>query len=177
MSKHISKAVADGGRPEGIIKDPDNLDVKSSTRLLMIDIHRKLEDQYPGFHWGIQGDDQGGIINIFCLDLHANWGTTIKIVDIQDDPTRRLAINYAGELLDRFKWTHRRFGKRAYDRNFWESLPKDAYGQCTVVDLGDTRKQVSARKKIHAEIRAAVAEGKAEFHELKDGTTVVSIED
>ncbi len=169
----------DGGQPEGIVNDPNELDLKPATKMLVIDIHRKLEDQYPGFTWGIQANDHpgfGGIVNVFCLDLHTELGYTLLIVDVQDDPSRKAAITAGAEILDRFGWTHRKFGKRTFDPDFHRGLPKNHLGQCMVVDLGDTRERVSKTKKVQAEIRAAVARGKATKHVMPDGSTYVSVE-
>ena len=88
--------------PDYVI-DPNQLVGTSGTLVnLVADIADRLEHHYPGWMWAVQPFEFGGIIKIFSLRLSGEYGFTMKVADIQDDPNRKLAMEAGGEILERF---------------------------------------------------------------------------
>jgi hypothetical protein len=61
--------------------------------------------RYPiekGHHWGVHVDGHGGVVHIYHLNLSAQWGFTLKLTQVIYDPNYRMAVNAAGEILERY---------------------------------------------------------------------------
>lgn len=89
--------------PEGEISDPEKFDNHASLKILAKDGMALLEKHYPGWQWAIQINEFGGMMSIFNLHLHDAWGYTMRIIEIEHDPTRSIFVKGGGELLERFK--------------------------------------------------------------------------
>ena len=140
-------------QPSGLTDDPSKLyGLNASTMLLVKDIADKIHKAMPGFHWAVQPDQVGGIVNIFCLNLSARWGYRIKLLEIQEDPQRREAVRAARTILERFGYHGTRYDKAQVD-----SIPRDTRGECIPIVSG--MKQTRQTRK--ALIQRAIAEGRA----------------
>ena len=137
------------------IVDPNQLNVDGSLANLAKRCGEALEKRYPGWWWTINPDQVGGVIYIYSLRLSGEWGYTIKIADIQDDPQAKEAIIAGGEILERFNI---RRGK--YKRGLLKGKMVDLRGNF-IPDITD---RVSAKqKKIRdREFTKAVREGAAQ---------------
>lgn len=152
------------GEPEGVVHNPSLLDenYKASTVILCKDIADLLVKHYPGYSWIVQPDDFGGVFNIFCQNLHNQYGYTIRMVDIMEDPRRREAVRAGGEILARFGMPHR------FDRHAILSAPRDMVGNC-IPDISD----FPDRKRVRdAEVAKKLATGEWSLVEI-DGERYV----
>lgn len=75
-------------------------------------ISEELMKQYPGYLWGVTFSSFTGVGHVRCLNLSGDWGYTFKDKDIDADPSYRVPVRGAGELLERFK---QRRGKIDFD--------------------------------------------------------------
>lgn len=154
----------DGADPEGLVRDSQQLLVSASTHILVKDTAAKIHGAYPGWRWAIQPDERGKVFNIFNLDFHDEFGYTIKYTDIQDDPQRKEAIRAAGEILERFGYTHRARpnGPMTYDKDTMANFPRDSRGRVVSVDLAATHarnvsRQVQKKHTLNSAIRDGLA--------------------
>ena len=72
---------------------------------LAADILFKLHLHYPGYNWLVKPDSRKtvGMCYILCGNLPHPWdhiGGRLHLVSLYKDPTRRVAIRCAGELLE-----------------------------------------------------------------------------
>jgi len=127
------------GEPEGIITKPDQFrGADASLVILVKDIAAKLEQQYPGWLWGVRPDKRGGVIHIFSLRLSGRWGWLIKTKNVQHDSQRKLAVEAGGEILERFG-----FKRRAYNLEEWRAAPR--YMGSVAMDISDKQSKVRKR--------------------------------
>lgn len=139
-----------GADPEGGAEHKDELLVSASTRLMMERAMVLLHKQYPGFRWALQGDDRGGVLNVFCRDFHDVWGFRIRYDDVMND-TRLRAVSRAGsEILRRFRYPGIKFVPE-----LMAAIARGPDGQA-IPDLSDKGGKL-ARKTALAQ---AVAEGR-----------------
>lgn len=145
------------GEPEGVVGSPKQLDqhYHASTVILCKDIADLLVKRYPGWSWAVQPDDRGGIINIFNLHLHPEYGYTIRMVDIQNDPSRRCAIAGGHEILRRFRMPDR------MDPHQLAEAPRDMHGNC-IPDISDLPNR---KARLRSEIAMGLATGKMKIVE------------
>lgn len=85
-----------------------------------------LMNNFPDWPWAIEPDQNGGIINVFNLALHDQWGFTIRTEEIQNDPKRRLAYRAGREILELFGLEAR---GRKRQENALMALKRDRNGQ------------------------------------------------
>lgn len=149
------------GEPEGEIDRPDDFHAShhASTVILCKDIADLLVKTYPGWLWAVEPQEFGQVINVYCHNLHTQYGYTIRMRDIMDDPRRREAVRAGGEILRRFRMPNR------FDAAALAAAPRDMNGNC-IPDISDfaTRKQVReaeiARKLSTGEWKIVEADGK-----------------
>lgn len=141
------------GEPEGIVHNPNDLQLHASLLILTKDIGELLVKHYPGFLWMVQPDGRGHVINILIQNFHATLGYTIKVSEIQNDPKRRKAIEAGKTLLAVF-----RYPTNKYDYATAAALPRDANGQ-VIPDLSGL--PGFKRQKAQAEVDLAMREGRA----------------
>jgi hypothetical protein len=122
----------DGAEPEGVITDPKQFDKSyhGSTEILCKDIAEILVKRYGGWAWAVQPNEFREIINIYNLHLHTEFGYTIRMVDIMDDPNRKQAVVAGHEILRRFNMPDRFSASKLVE------APRDAKGQC-IPDISD----------------------------------------
>jgi len=137
------------------IVDPSQLTVDGSLANLAKRCGEALEKRYPGWLWTINPDEVGGVIYIYSLRLSGEYGYTIKIADIQDDPQAKEAIMAGGEILERYQI---RRGK--YDRELLRGKMTDLRGNY-IPDITD-RLSADQKKIRDREFSKAVQEGAAE---------------
>jgi hypothetical protein len=91
-----------GGEPVGEISDPEEFDNHASLKILAKDGMALLHKHYPGWTWAIQINERGGMMNVFNFELHDTWGYTIRTIEAEHDPKRRVFLIAGGEILERF---------------------------------------------------------------------------
>jgi hypothetical protein len=149
------------GEAEGVITNPKDFDASyhASTQILCKDIAEILVKRYAGWAWAVQPNDFGQIINIYNLNLHTEFGYTIRMVEIMNDPRRREAVKAGHEILRRFKMPDR------FDAAAVMAMPRDANNQ-GIPDISDfaNKKMVRdaeiARKLDSGEWQIVEADGK-----------------
>lgn len=164
--------------PEGLVHSASDLKVSAATAVLVKDVAAKIERQYPGFRWAIQPLETGQVMNIFCLDMHDEYGYTILYRDIQHDPDRKEACRAAGEILERFGYTFRKFdhGPLTFDQEAMAALPRDPMGRALFPDLsGTSEKNVSRQRRQRERMRKAHSEGKLQTVVLENGEVMARI--
>lgn len=60
-----------------------------------------LASLYPGYHWQTDCDFFAGVLNVKNLTLHGEWGFTILLKDLMNDPDMETVMRAGGELLER----------------------------------------------------------------------------
>lgn len=153
------------GEPEGVVTKPDQFDdsYHGSTVILCKDIAEILVKRYPGWMWAVKPNAFGRVIDVFCLQLHDQFGYTIKMVDIMHDPKRRQATIAGYEILRRFGMPDRLNLERL------AAAPRDAQGKC-IPDISD----FADRKRVRdAEIARKLATGEWSIVEAEDGKRYV----
>lgn len=120
------------GEAEGVIGQPKDFDKSyhGSTVILCKDIADILVKRYPNWAWAVQPQEFGQVINVFCLQLHSEFGYTIRMVDIMNDPKRREAVKAGHEILRRFGMPDRFNAARVME------MPRDMRGQ-GIPDISD----------------------------------------
>lgn len=147
--------------PEGVIKTPEHFDdsYHASTVILCKDIADILVKKYPGYLWAVQPDERGQMINIYNHNLHNQYGYRIRMKEIMDDPTRRLALIAGGEILERFKQPH------TMDPEALRDMPRDLAGN----GIPDLTGVATKQQKHRAAIAKALADGRMQIVEGPDG--------
>lgn len=156
------------GEAEGVVAHPDTLTRynHASTVIICKDIADILTRKFPDWAWAVQPQEFGQVINIYNLNLHSEYGYTIRMVDIMNDPARRYAYRAGAEILKRFRMPNR------MDRELLASAPRDANGQC-IPDISDiaTKKQQQ-----EAEIAMGLATGTMEIVEDEHGHQYLKVD-
>lgn len=121
-NKRRTGVLDEGAEPEGVITNPNELDSSyhGSTAILCKDIAEILVKRYGGWAWAVQPNEFGQIINVYNLHCHTEFGYTIRMVDIMNDPSRREAVRAGGEILRRFRMPDRFNAARV------QEAPRDA---------------------------------------------------
>jgi len=147
-----------GAEPEGVITRPDQFDSSyhGSTEIICKDIADHLVKRFRGWAWAIQPNEFGRIINIFNLHLSSEFGYTIRMVDIMNDPRRREAIRAGHEILRRFRMPDH------FDPDAVMEMPRDLKGQ-GIPDISDFKNRKQARD---AEIAHKLATGEWQIVEV-----------
>lgn len=142
----------EGGEAEGVAEHPDDLLVNASLHILCKDTADLLMKHYPGFLWAVSPDQRGGIINIYCLNFSGEWGYTIRLLELQEDPKRREVVRAGREILRRFHYPGTRFDPQAAN-----NVPRLPSGEA-IPDLSD---MPASKMKDQAAAQLALAEGRA----------------
>ena len=122
----------EGAVPEGVVNDPRQLDESyhASTVILCKDIADILVKRYGGWAWAVQPNEFGQIINVYNLHLHTEFGYTIRMVDIMNDPRRLEATKAGHEILRRFGMPDR------FSATAVQEMPRDMNRQ-GIPDISD----------------------------------------
>lgn len=149
------------GEAEGVVHTPAELTKHNhaSTVILCKDIADILVKQYPDWAWAVQPQEIGQVINVFNLNLHSEYGYTIRMDDIMHDPHRKQAYRAGGEILARFGMP------RKMDRALLAAAPRDLRGNC-IPDISDFK---SKKERQNAEIAHGLATGKMDVVEDEEG--------
>jgi hypothetical protein len=138
--------------PEGEVQRPDQLKVRALLVNLARDGMALLHKHYPGWHWAIQINQFGGMMNIFNLHLHDTWGFAIRIIEAERDPSRNIFVKAGGDILERFKMP-----RRGIDFSLLVTMKRDLRGR-GIPHLSDlehaSAKRMRRQKRIDAAIRA-----------------------
>jgi hypothetical protein len=127
--------------PEGIIARPEDFSgIPAALVNLVKDIADKLEKLYPGWMWAVQPDHRGGVINIFSWRCSGQWGYRLHTKRVQNDPTRRDAMEAGGEILERFG-----FRRTAYSRQDWQAAKR--YMGLVDMDITDMSQKTQRRRR------------------------------
>lgn len=161
-----AKRLAQGGHdphkdPEGLIDHPGSMQAHASTVIACKEIADKLVKHYPGWAWAVEPDERGKVFNILCLNLHDQWGYTIRAVDVIYDPRFREAIRAGGEILRRFRVRGRAKSPDAMAEVLWEPGGRKA------IPILDDR--VASRQQIaRSKLQAGHEKGNLEYHVVGD---------
>lgn len=119
--------------PGGWIDSPDEFDGLHASLVNMCkDIGSRLMRAYPGWRWVLQPDQPGGVITLYCSRIGTmKYGCIMRISDLQNDPSRKLAIDYAGLILERFGMP-----RKPFKRHFLARLRYDVLGS-PIPDITD----------------------------------------
>jgi len=127
------------GEAEGVINNPKDFDKSyhGSTQILCKDIADILTKRYGGWLWAVQPQEFGQVINVFNLNLSTQFGYTIRMVDIMNDPNRKQAYAAGHEILRGFNMPDR------FNAVAVMEMPRDAQGN-GIPDISDfdNKKQV-----------------------------------
>jgi len=83
--------------------------VETMDMMLATRISSALVKHYPGHYWAVNVNSDGGVVDIKALNISLSYGFRLMLKDVQNDPTYKLAIMGAGEILER---AHMRVGGR-----------------------------------------------------------------
>jgi hypothetical protein len=145
---------------------PGDLIAHASLEIICKDVADLLVKHYPGFLWGVAPDQRGGVLNIFCLNFSTQWGYTIYIDQIQDDPRRRIVLKAGDEILRRFGYPLNR-----YDPLAMANVPRNIYGDA----IPDTSGLKKTKQNTRAEIELAIANDRAVTSVDSDGNEIIGI--
>jgi len=141
--------------PEGRVDNPNDLsnDYHASTKILTKDIGAILVKHYPGWDWVVQVNEIGQMIEIFNYHCHTKYAYRIRMVDIMNDPLRRLAVVGGGEILERFGLPRGGFGAEA--QAMVAFAYRDVHGNL-IPDISDL---ADKKQRLNAEIARKMAAG------------------
>lgn len=153
IGRSLRKDLDPHAEPQGLTDDPSKIyGVNASTMIILKDCADLLSRLMPGFHWAVQPDQNGGIINVFCLNFSSRWGYRIKLEHIQNDPHRREIIKAGREILERFGW----HGTK-YDPAQMATILRDNRGEA-IPNVSGLKQNRQTRKAL---IQRAILEGRA----------------
>lgn len=153
IGRSLRKDLDPHAEPHGLTDDPSKIyGVNASTMIIIKDCADLLSKAMPGFHWAVQPDQNGGILNIFCLNFSSRWGYRIKLEHIQQDPHRREAVRAGREILERFGY----HGTR-YDKDQMATILRDNRGEA-IPNVSGMKQNRQTRKAL---IQRAILEGRA----------------
>lgn len=151
----------------GVIQRPDQFKgLHGSTEILCKDIADILMKRYPNWAWAVQPQEFGQLINVYNLHLHDEFGYTIRMVEIMNDPKRKEAYKAGHDILRRYDMPDRFSASRVME------MPRDAKGKGIphIEDVG-TKKQIRdteiARKLDSGEWKIVEANGKRYLRAMK----------
>ncbi len=154
--------------PDYVTKPGDLLGISASLAIIVKECADILEKSFPGWLWTINPDQQGGVVYIYSLRLSGEWGYTIKIADIQNDPQYKEGLMAGGEILERYG-----LKRGPYHRDMLRGKPRDMRDNF-IPDITDRH---SAAQKKHRDrmVSKAFNESKIHFRAedtlQEDGTT------
>lgn len=88
-----------------IVVNPRDATQNVNEMVLAKNIADMICKKYPlekGHRWGVHVDGNGGVLHIYNLNLSLKWGYTLKLMQVINDPDFKMAVNAAGEILERF---------------------------------------------------------------------------
>lgn len=156
--------------PEGEISHPEQFDEKAGLRILAKDGMALLEKHYPGWRWAIQINRFGRMMNIFNLDLHDAWAYTIRIMEIEHDPTRHVFLIAGGEILERFG-----FERKGIDYDKLAHMRRDLRGR-GIPELTDLEHAAAKKARRMKKIAEALRAGRVRINPLTKAIEVGIIE-
>lgn len=68
----------------------------------------KLASVYPGYPWGVVSEIEHGIVKIAIAGF-TQWPITIRVNSLKGDPSLKLLVKLAGELLERLQLSREKF--------------------------------------------------------------------
>lgn len=153
------------GKPEGVVNKADDLEqVSASMVILCKEIADHLAKEYPGWLWGVNPQEFGGLVNIINFTLHDAWAYRIKVSEIQNDLHNLAAAKQgAGELLERFGMPRGPYNDHCKER--LKTARRDVRGQL-IPDTTDKDHNLTHAQRIERDI----AEGRLSIIE-RNGRT------
>lgn len=90
-----------------LLDDFDQSGVTAADRVLLVAMHAKLQEHYPGHNWHVFVDHKQGVAGVRLqyldkLGRYGRYGFNIKIARINSDPDLRCVVRAGGEWLERF---------------------------------------------------------------------------
>ena len=142
--------------PEYVHSPAELMGISGSLAILTKDTADKLEKHFPGWLWTINPDEGAGMMYIYSLRLSGEFGYKLKILDIQNDETRKFAIRAGGEILERYGIKRGR-----YHRDLLRGKIADLRGNF-IPDLTDNSQRDQKRNRDRT-LTKAIDEGKIKF--------------
>lgn len=68
----------------------------------------KLATTYPGYPWGVMSEIEHGIVKI-AIQGFTQWPVVIRVNSLKGDPSLKLVVKFAGELLERLQLSREKF--------------------------------------------------------------------
>ena len=115
---------------EGLLLDPRQLDMSGASVTLAKNVGDTLHHHYPGYLWGVEVDENGGVVKVLNLTLSGKWGFIMKIQDLVLADDMRKVMRAGGEILERYRLKRRGrrdgelsdlktdiFGNKEFDRD------------------------------------------------------------
>lgn len=152
--------------PEGEIAHPEMFHNHASLKIMAKDAMAVLHKHYPGWTWAIQINQFGGMMNVFCAELHDTWAYSLRICDFEHDPTRHVFIVAGGEILERFG-----FKAGAIDYARLALMPRDPRGRGIPI-LSDLEHASAKRAKKKRKIAEAIKAGRVRINPLTQAIEV-----
>lgn len=75
--------------------------VEGQDVVLAKDAADTLNRHYPGHLWAVNVNSEGGVMIIKNMSISALYGMVLHLKNVYQDPTLRMVIRAAGELLER----------------------------------------------------------------------------
>lgn len=152
--------------PEGDISNPEDFDTKAGLKNLAKDGMAVLQKHYPGWTWAIQINQFGRMMNIFCVELHDTWAYTIRISEIEHDPTRHAFLIAGGEILERFG-----FERKGIDYNKLALMRRDLRGR-GIPELTDLEHAAAKKARKIKKVNEAISAGRIRINPLTQAIEV-----
>lgn len=153
--------------PEGEIDQPDDFQNHGSLVTMVKAGMAALQSAYPGWQWGIQINERGGMVDLFNLTLHSIWGYRMRIVDIQCDPTSLVFMRAGGEILERFGMP-----RHGIDWNRVALMKRDARGHGIPI-LNDLEHAAARKELKRRRLSEAIQAGRTWTDE--QGRTIIGV--
>lgn len=138
-------------KPEGIVGKASDLEQVSAPMVVLCkEIADYLVTTYPGWLWGVNPQEFGGMVNILNLTLHPVWGYRIKVSAIQNDLHNLAeAKRGAGEILERFGMPRGPFTDRC--RELIAAQRRDLRGNL-IPDTSDKDRNLTHAQRVQRDI-------------------------
>ncbi|MBF0214002.1 MAG: hypothetical protein HQM00_10650 [Magnetococcales bacterium] len=91
-----------------------------------------LHLHYPGYEWEV--NCHGGVVEVFNLTLHPQFGFRRKMSELTNDPSLKLIMRAGGELMERFRVERARMTAQAI-RETMMARPRGLRGELIGGDM------------------------------------------
>ena len=110
-NKLFSLAEAEIDNEQGLFNPHGAYDAANAAMCKLLG--EKLAKTYPGYPWGVMSEIEHGIVKI-AIQGFTQWPITIRVNSLKGDPSLRLVVKFAGELLERLQLSREKFSMDAF---------------------------------------------------------------